>query len=157
MTPELTGGLDGDGLKIGIVVARFNAPITSRLLDGALTALSDNGVDEKDVTIAHIPGSFELPVVAREMAESEKYDAVICLGAVIKGETDHYRYVAGEAARGIAEVGRETGIPTIFGVLTTDTKAQALERAGGTEGNKGYDAALAAIEMVRLLRQMPGA
>jgi len=104
-----------------------------------------------------VPGSFEIATTVKRLAEGGRVDAVVCLGAVIRHETDHYRYVAGEAARGIAEVGRETGIPTIFGVLTTDTEAQALERAGGTEGNKGYDAALAAIEMVSLLRQMPGA
>ena len=178
MTPELTGGLDGDGLKIGIVVARFNEPITARLLDGALTALSDNGVREKDVTIAHVPGSFEVPVVARELAESEKYDAVICLGAVIKGETDHYKYIAGEVARGIASAGQETGVPVIFGVLTTDTVDQALARSGGTEGdsvyepadtskselepdasgtgNVGFSAGLSAIEMANLMDAMDG-
>ena len=154
MVRELKGNLQGAGLRIGIVVARFNEPVTSNLLRGALEGLAAHGVNDSDVTVVWVPGSFEIATVAKRLAEGGSVDAVVCLGAVIRHETDHYRYVAGEAARGIAEVGRETGIPTIFGVLTTDNEAQALERAGGTEGNKGYDAALAAIEMVSLLQQI---
>ncbi len=156
MGRELKGNLQGAGLRIGIVVARFNESVTSNLLQGALEGLATHGVHDSDVTVTWVPGSFEIAFVAKRLAKSGSVDAVVCLGAVIRHETDHYRYVAGEAARGIAEVGRETGIPTIFGVLTTDNEAQALERAGGTEGNKGYDAALAAIEMVSLLHQLPG-
>ena len=160
------------------MVARFNDFVTSRLLDGARSALADHGVKERDVTVASVPGSFEIPVAARKMAESPTYDAVICLGAVIKGETDHYRYIAGEAARGISRASQETGVPVIFGVLTTDTVEQAVVRSGGVDGrysaepwtaskpkieaessdaghgNAGYSAGLAAIEMANLLRAL---
>ena len=154
MTRELHGSLDGSGLRIGIVVATFNDFITSRLLEGAKSALSAHGVRDDDVTVASVPGSFEIPLVAKKMAESERYDAVICLGAVIRGETGHYEHVAGEAAKGIANVSVSTGVPVIFGVLTTDTIEQAVDRAGSKAGNKGAEAALAAIEMVDVLRQM---
>ena len=156
MVRELKGNLQGAGVRIGIVVARFNESVTSNLLRGALEGLAAHGVHDSDVTVTWVPGSFEIAFVAKRLAKGGSVDAAVCLGSVIRHETDHYRYVAGETAQGIAEVGRETDIPIIFGVLTTDNEAQALERAGGTEGNKGYDAALAAIEMVSLLRQLPG-
>ncbi|MBM3933454.1 MAG: 6,7-dimethyl-8-ribityllumazine synthase [SAR202 cluster bacterium] len=154
MTTELQGSLQGNGLKIGIVVARFNDFITSKLLDGAKAGLTRHGASLDDVTVAWVPGSFELPVVAKKMAGSGKYDAVICLGAVIKGETSHFDYVAGEAAKGIASAGVSTGVPVIFGVLTTDTVDQAINRAGGKSGNNGYSAALAAIEMANLMKAL---
>ena len=154
LVQELQGELQGAGLRIAIVVARFNESVTSRLLQGALQGLAAHGVRDQDVTVAWVPGSFEIPTVAKRLVESARFGAIVCLGAVIRHETDHYKYVAAEAARGIAEVGRETGVPTTFGVLTTDSEAQALERAGGKEGNKGYDAAVAAVEMANLLRQL---
>jgi len=154
VTTELQGSLQGNGLKIGIVVARFNDFITSKLLDGAKAGLTRHGASLDDVTVAWVPGSFELPVVAKKMAGSGKYDAVICLGAVIKGETSHFDYVAGEAAKGIASAGVSTGVPVIFGVLTTDTVDQAINRAGGKSGNNGYSAALAAIEMANLMKAL---
>ena len=157
MSRELQGGLRGEGLRIGIVVARFNDFITSRLLEGARAALESHGVSDDDVTIASVPGSFELPLVAKKMAESGRYHAVICLGAVIRGETDHYEHVAGEAAKGIAAASLSSGRPVIFGVLTTDTLEQAINRAGGKSGNNGYAAGIAAIEMANLLAAMDDA
>ena len=154
MSVELQGGTDGEGLRIAIVVATFNDFITSRLLDGARAALSRHGVRDDDVSVASVPGSFELPLVAKNLAESGRYDAVICLGAVIRGETDHYEHVAGEAAKGIANAGFSSGVPVIFGVLTTDTLEQAINRAGGKQGNNGYGAGLAAIEMANLMRAL---
>ena len=154
MASELNGGLEGQGLRVGIVVARFNEFVTSRLLQGARQGLEAHGVREQDTTVAWVPGAFEIPLVAQRLAERDDIDAVVCLGAVIRHETDHYLHVAGEATRGIGQVSRETGVPVAFGVLTTDSDEQALERAGGNEGNKGYDAALAVIEMVNLLRLM---
>ena len=154
MTRELRGSLNGDGLRIGVVVAEFNEFITSRLLEGAKTALVSHGVSEDNVTIAWVPGSFEIPLVAREMAQSGQYDAVICLGAVIRGETDHYNHVAGEAAKGVANASVSTGIPVIFGVLTTDTVEQAINRAGGKQGNTGYNAGVSAVRMVNLMRSL---
>ena len=154
MTRELQGSLTGDGLRIGVVVAEFNEFITSRLLEGAKTALVSHGVNEDNVTIAWVPGSFEIPLVAREMAQSGQYDAVICLGAVIRGETDHYNHVAGEAAKGVANASVSTGIPVIFGVLTTDTVEQAINRAGGKQGNTGYNAGVSAVRMVNLMRSL---
>ena len=154
MTRELRGSLNGDGLRLGVVVAEFNEFITSRLLEGAKTALVSHGVNEDNVTIAWVPGSFEIPLVAREMAQSGQYDAVICLGAVIRGETDHYNYVAGEAAKGVASASVSTGIPVIFGVLTTDTVEQAINRAGGKQGNTGYNAGVSAVRMVNLMRSL---
>ena len=132
---ELKGRLEGRGLRIGIVAAKFNEVITARLLRGALTALYDHAVALSDIDVARVPGSFEVPVVARAMAMSGNYDAVICLGAVIKGETDHYAHIAGEAARGIASASAETGVPVIFGILTTNTVDQALDRSGGQDGD----------------------
>ena len=154
MSRELRGELKGEGLRIGVVVARFNEFVTSKLLNGARAALDRHGVRDEDVTVAWVPGSFEIPLVARKMAGSGRYDAVICLGAVIRGETDHYEHVAGQAARGIADATAESGTPVIFGVLTTDTAELALARAGGEHGNKGYDAAVAAIEMANLVRAL---
>ena len=154
MSVELQGGMSGEGLRVGIVVATFNEFITSKLLDGAQAALARHGVRDDDVTMTSVPGSFELPLVAKKLAESGQHDAVICLGAVIRGETDHYEHVAGEAAKGIANVGLSSGVPVIFGVLTTDTLEQAINRAGGKQGNNGYGAGLAAIEMANLMRAL---
>ena len=154
MSVELQGGMNGEGLRIGIVVATFNEFITLKLLDGAQAALARHGVRDDDVSVASVPGSFELPLVAKKLAESGQHDAVICLGAVIRGETDHYEHVAGEAAKGIANVGLNSGVPVIFGVLTTDTLEQAINRAGGKQGNNGYGAGLAAIEMANLMRAL---
>lgn len=137
-----------------MVAARFNELIVDRLLEGCLTALRRHGVDDAAVDVARVPGSFEIPVVAKALAETGRYDAVVCLGAVIKGATDHYDYVCGEAAGGIGAVGRATGVPCIFGVLTCDTMEQALDRAGGKAGNKGADAALAALETADLLHRI---
>ena len=156
MTQEVRGDLQGQGLRVGVVVARFNDFITSRLLDGAKAALSSHGVRDEDITIASVPGSFEIPLTAKKLAGSGRFDAVICLGAVIRGETGHYEHVAGEAAKGISAVALETGVPTIFGVLTTDTLEQAINRAGGKQGNSGYSAGVAAIEMANLLRALDG-
>ncbi len=149
------GTLLGSGLRFGIVVSRFNEFITQRLLEGALDGLRRHGVEEDAVDVAWVPGSLEIPVVARRLAQSGQYDAVICLGAVIRGATAHFDYVAGGAANGIASVALETGVPVIFGVITTDTIEQAIERAGTKAGNKGYDAALSAIEMANLMRTLP--
>ena len=154
MTREIQGSLSGDGLRVGIVWATFNDFITSRLLDGAKAALSRHGVRDEDVSVASVPGSFEIPLVAKKMAESGQYDAVICLGAVIKGETDHYHHVAGEAAKGISGASLATGVPVIFGVLTTDTVEQAINRSGGKQGNTGYNAGVAAVEMSNLVREL---
>lgn len=139
------------GQRFGIVVSRFNEFITSKLLSGALDALARHGVAEGDVDVAWTPGSFEIPVVAKAMARSGKVAAVICLGAVIRGGTPHFDYIAAEVSKGVAQVGLETGVPTIFGVITSDTIEQAVERAGTKSGNKGADAAASAIEMVNLL------
>ena len=152
MSNRIEGSLDGSGLKIGIVAAKFNEFITDKLVEGAEEALSENGVEGSDVTIAYVPGSFEIPVVASKMAHSGDYDAVICLGAVIKGDTDHYEYVAREATRGIAEVALSCGIPVIFGILTTHNMQHALERAGGRKGNTGHSCVITAIETVNVLR-----
>ncbi|MCR5798287.1 6,7-dimethyl-8-ribityllumazine synthase [Eubacterium xylanophilum] len=149
----LEGKLTGSGIKVGIVAARFNEFIVSKLVGGAEDALKRHDVDtEKDVDIAWVPGAFEIPLVAKKMAASGKYDAVICLGAVIKGSTTHYDYVCNEVSKGVAAVGLETGVPTIFGVVTTDNIEQAIERAGTKAGNKGFDAATTAIEMVNLCK-----
>ena len=148
------GNLLGSGLKFGIVAARFNEFITSKLLGGAYDALSRHGVDKENITTAWVPGAFEIPLIAQKMAESEKFDAVICLGAVIRGATTHYDLVCGEAAKGIAQVSLKTGVPVMFGVITTENIEQAVERAGTKAGNKGFDAAVAAIEMANLLKEI---
>ena len=148
------GKLVSGEIKVGIVAARFNEFITSRLLSGAVDGLTRHGVREEDIHTAWVPGAFEIPLIASRMAKSGKYDAVICLGAVIRGATTHYDYVCNEAAKGIAMVSLETGVPVMFGVLTTENIEQAIERAGSKAGNKGYDCALGAIEMVNLIREM---
>lgn len=150
------GMLNGQGLRVGIVVARFNSFITTHLLEGARDALRRHGVAEAAVDIAWVPGSFEIPWAARRLASSERYDAVICLGCVIRGATSHYELVASEAAKGIGAVGQDTGVPTIFGVVTAENIEQAIERAGTKQGNKGFDAALSAIEMANLARALAG-
>ncbi|MGG3957399.1 6,7-dimethyl-8-ribityllumazine synthase [Bhargavaea massiliensis] len=146
------GNLVGTGLKVGIVVARFNEFITSKLLSGALDGLKRHGVEEQHIDVAWVPGAFEIPLVAKKMAESKKYDAVITLGAVIRGATSHYDYVCNEVAKGTSHAALSSGIPVIFGVLTTDTIEQAIERAGTKAGNKGWEAALSAIEMANVTR-----
>ena len=154
MVNELEGDLQGAGLRIAIAASRFNDSITTRLVGGALTALQDHGVRESDITIAWTPGSFELPLIAKRLAISNSYDAIVCLGAVIKGETAHFDHVAGEAASGIATVSRETGVPIAYGVLATHTITQAKDRAGGKYGNRGYDSALVAIQMANLVDRL---
>ncbi|WP_027718122.1 6,7-dimethyl-8-ribityllumazine synthase [Desulfovirgula thermocuniculi] len=146
------GRLIGEGLRFALVVGRFNEFITHKLLAGALDALYRHGVREEDIEVAWVPGAFEIPLVARKLAVSGRFHAVVCLGAVIRGATPHFDYVAAEVAKGVAKVGLDTGVPTIFGVITADTLEQAIERAGTKAGNKGWDAALAAIEMADLLR-----
>jgi 6,7-dimethyl-8-ribityllumazine synthase len=154
VSPVLEGSRDGKGLKIAVLVSRFNEIVGDRLLSGALDTLERRGVRPRDVLVAKVPGAFELPVVARRLARSGRHDAILCLGAVIRGETPHFDYVAGEASRGIARAAYETGVPVLFGVLTTDTLEQALARAGGAHGNKGAETAEDAIEMARLLRAL---
>jgi 6,7-dimethyl-8-ribityllumazine synthase len=149
------GSLAARGRRFAVAVSRFNGVVTAKLLDGALAAFRRHEVAEDDVEVAWTPGAFELPLAAKRLAESEGFDAVVCLGAVIRGETAHFDLVAGECARGIQRVALETGIPCVFGVLTTDTVAQAMDRAGGEHGNKGWDAAIAAIEMAGLLDDLP--
>ena len=154
MANVLEGYITGKGLKFGIVVARFNEFITSKLLGGALDTLHRHETADEDVDVAWVPGAFEIPVAAKKMAESGKYDAVICLGAVIRGSTTHYDYVCNEVSKGVAQVGMNTGIPTIFGVVTTENIEQAIERAGTKAGNKGSDSAMAAMEMANLLKKI---
>lgn len=146
--------MNGNGLKIAIVSARFNEVVTRQLMLGAVETLDRYGVEDDDISIAWVPGSFELPVVAKALAESGKYDAIICLGAVIRGETDHYNMVANQSASGIASVGRETGVPTIFGVLTTENMDQAINRSGGKSGNLGSNSAIAAVETALLIKSI---
>ncbi|WP_075980415.1 6,7-dimethyl-8-ribityllumazine synthase [Bacillus massilinigeriensis] len=154
MANMFEGNLVGTGLKIGIVVGRFNEFITSKLLSGAQDALKRHGVGEDDVDVAWVPGAFEIPLIAQKMAKSEKYDAVITLGTVIRGSTPHFDYVCNEVAKGVSATSLNTGIPVIFGVVTTDSIEQAIERAGTKAGNKGWDAAVSAIEMANLTREM---
>jgi len=154
MPKQLQGDLNAKGQKFCILVSRFNDFITSRLLDGAVDAITRNGARDEDITVVRVPGAFEIPVVAKKAVMSKKYDSVICLGAVIKGATPHFDYVSAEVSKGVASVGMESGIPVIFGVLTTDSIEQAIERAGSKSGNKGFDAAMAAIEMVNLFKAM---
>jgi 6,7-dimethyl-8-ribityllumazine synthase len=148
------GQLSASGLRFGIVVGRFNSFITDRLLAGAMDALVRAGGDPQAIDVIRVPGSWEMPVVVRELAKQNRYDAIICLGAVIRGETPHFDYVAGEAAKGIAHMSAEFGLPIAFGVLTTNTLEQAIDRAGAKSGNKGYDAAMSAIEMANLMRRL---
>ncbi|MFN2608791.1 MAG: 6,7-dimethyl-8-ribityllumazine synthase [Acidimicrobiales bacterium] len=150
-----TGRLGGEGARVAIVASRFNDVVTDRLVAGARDALARHGVDNGSVTLAWTPGAFELPVAAQRLALSGEFDAVVCVGAVIRGSTDHYEHVAGQCAAGLARVALDTGLPVVFGVLTTETTADAIERAGGKLGNKGFEAATTALEMVDLLRQLP--
>lgn len=152
--PVFEGHIDAKGLRFAIVVSRFNSFITDRLLAGALDALNRHGVAEADVEIFKVPGSWEMPVAAQAIAKTARHDAILCLGAVIRGETPHFDYVAGEAAKGLAQVSLASGIPVAFAVLTTNTLEQAIDRAGAKGGNKGFDAALTAIEMANLLRRI---
>jgi len=148
---EIKGDMNGQGLRVGVVVARFNEIITRKLLDSAVETLERHGVRDEDISVSWVPGSFELSVVAKAMVKTGRYDAVICLGAVIRGETSHYDMVAGQSAGGINSVALETGVPVIFGVLTTENMEQALNRAGGKAGNMGANAAVAAVETARLI------
>ncbi len=150
----LQGDFAGKSRKFGIVISRFNEFISSKLLEGALDGLKRHGVADEDITVAWTPGAFEIPLIARKMADAKKYDAVIALGCVIRGATPHFDYVAGEAAKGVGQASLASGVPVIFGVLTTDTIEQAIERAGTKSGNKGFDSAMAALEMANLLRKL---
>jgi 6,7-dimethyl-8-ribityllumazine synthase len=152
---EIRGDFQARGRRFAVAVARFNELVTSRLLEGALDCLRAHGIAEDDLVVAWVPGAFELPVLARRLAASGSYDAVVCLGAVIRGDTAHFDYVAGESAAGIRAAAEATGVPVIFGVLTTDTFEQAMDRAGGKHGNKGWDAAMAAMETASVLERLP--
>ncbi len=154
MPRTIEGKLVAKGMKFGIVASRFNDFICGRLIDGAVDALTRAGAEEKDILIYKVPGAFELPAMAKKLAKAAKFDAVICLGAVIRGATPHFEYISAEVTKGIASVGLETEVPVAFGVLTTDTIEQAIERAGAKAGNKGWDAAMSAIEMVDLFRKL---
>ena len=150
----LEGNVVAEGIKIGIVAARFNEFIVSKLVGGAQDACVRHGVKDEDIDLAWVPGAFEIPVIAKKMAASGKYDAVICLGAVIRGATSHYDYVCNEVSKGVASVSLETGVPVMFGVVTTENIEQAIERAGTKAGNKGYDCAMGALEMIDLMKQL---
>jgi 6,7-dimethyl-8-ribityllumazine synthase len=154
MSKQYEGMLLGKGLKFGVVISRFNEFFSQKMLDGARDALLRHGVSEDDIELAWTPGSFEIPLIAQKMAETKQYDAVICLGAVIRGSTPHFDYIAAEAAKGIAKVNLDTGVPVIYGVITTDTLEQAIERSGSKAGNKGAAAAVSAIEMANLVKSL---
>jgi 6,7-dimethyl-8-ribityllumazine synthase len=154
MNKTFEGMLLGDGLKFGLVVARFNDFITNKMQEGAIDALLRHGVNEEDIEVTLVPGSFEIPLVAQKLANTKRYDAVICLGAVIRGGTPHFEYVASEVTKGIAQVGLNTGLPVIYGIITADTLEQAIERAGTKQGNEGAKAAITAIEMANLLHSI---
>ena len=154
MTKQIEGNLNATGLKVGLLVSRFNSFISDRLLEGAVDALVRHGADQKNLTVVRVPGAFELPVAAKKMVETGKFDAVVCLGAVIRGATPHFDYVSAEVSKGIASVSLDSGVPVAFGVLTTDNIEQAVERAGTKSGNKGFEAAVTAIEMVNLFKAM---
>ena len=154
MVKTLEGNLLAKGLRFGIVVSRFNSFISERLLEGAMDALRRSGAEEEDWTVVRVPGAFEIPLASKKMAKSGRYDAIICLGCVIRGATPHYAYIAAEVTKGIASLSLESEVPVAFGVLTTDTIEQAIERAGTKAGNKGFDAALSAIEMANLLKEI---
>ena len=151
---KIEGKVVAEGIKVGIVAARFNEFIVSKLVGGAVDGLVRHDVNEDDITLAWVPGAFEIPLIAKKMAKSGKYDAVICLGTVMRGQTSHYDYVCNEVSKGVAQVGLNTGIPVLFGVVTTENIEQAIERAGTKAGNKGYDCALSAIEMVNLMGEI---
>ncbi len=155
MPREIQGHLTVDGQRFAVVVSRFNEFITSKLLSGAIDALKRHGATDDNITAVYVPGAFELPMVAKKLADSGEFDAIVCLGCVIRGQTPHFEYIASEAAKGIAQVGLASGVPTTFGVITSDTLEQAIERAGSKAGNKGVDAAVSAIELVNLLAQLP--
>jgi 6,7-dimethyl-8-ribityllumazine synthase len=150
----IEGELQAKGLKFGVIVSRFNDFITSKLLDGALDALRRHGADEKDIDVVKVPGSFEIPLIARKLAAKGTYNAVICLGTVIRGATPHFEYVSAEVSKGIAAASMETGVPIAFGIITSDTIEQAVERAGTKSGNKGWDAAITAIEMAQVIKKL---
>ena len=152
MSKQYQGMLQGEGLKFGVVISRFNEFFSKKLLEGARDALQRHGVAENDIEEAWTPGSFEIPLIAQKMAQTKRYDAVICLGAVIRGGTPHFDYIANEVTKGIAKINLDTGVPVIFGVITTDTLEQAIERSGTKAGNKGFDAAVSAIEMANLVK-----
>ena len=154
MSKSYEGNLLGKGLKFGLVVSRFNEFFSKKLLEGAQDVLLRHGVNETDIEIAWTPGSFEIPLIAQKMAQSKKYDAVICLGAVVRGGTPHFEYIAAEVTKGIAKINMDTGVPVIYGVITTDTLEQAIERSGTKSGNKGFDAAVSAIEMANLVKAL---
>ena len=154
MAKTIQGNVTAQGLKFGIIAARFNDFITGRLVEGALDGLQRHGAGEDDIEIVKVPGAYEIPLAAKMLAQSKKYNAIICLGAVIRGATPHFEYVSAEVSKGIASVSLDSNVPVIFGVLTTDTIEQAIERAGTKSGNKGWDAALSAIEMANLMRQI---
>ena len=151
---KLEGKIDASGLRVAVVISRFNEFITNKLLGGAMDCLKRNNADEDDITAVWVPGSFEIPPVARKLVESDKFDAIICLGAVIRGATPHFDYIAAEVSKGIAQISLNSKIPVIFGVITTDTIEQAIERAGSKSGNKGFDAAMSAIEMANIYKQI---
>ncbi|MBH74908.1 MAG: 6,7-dimethyl-8-ribityllumazine synthase [Dehalococcoidia bacterium] len=154
MTETITGSLDGADLRVAVVVARFNKFVTLKLLDGAKKCFKDKGVEPENILIVEVPGSFEIPLIASKLASSSRYDAIVCIGAVIKGETDHYEHVSKIASEGILNVAMSTGVPVTFGVLTTENTEQALARAGGDHGNVGYEAAEVAIEMANLMNRI---
>lgn len=154
MVQKIQGSLEGNKLKIGVVVARFNELITKNLLSGALDALERHGVKENSITVVWVPGSFEVTLIASKMAKTDQYDAIVCLGTIIRGQTPHFDIIANQSAAGIMQASLATGVPMIFGILTTDTIEQAIERAGTKAGNKGYDAAVAAIEMANLVTSL---
>jgi 6,7-dimethyl-8-ribityllumazine synthase len=154
MSQSFEGVLLGKGLKFGLVVSRFNEFLTKKLLDGAEDALLRHGVNQEDMVIAWVPGSFEIPLAAKKLAETKRFDAVICLGAVVRGGTPHFEYIAAEVTKGIAKVGLDAGLPVIFGIITADTLEQAIERAGTKMGNRGFDAAVEAIEMANLVKSI---
>jgi 6,7-dimethyl-8-ribityllumazine synthase len=154
MSKQYQGMLQGEGLKFGVVISRFNEFFSKKLLEGARDALLRHGVAEDDIEEAWTPGSFEIPLIAQKMAQTKKYDAVICLGAVIRGGTPHFDYIANEVTKGIAKINLDTGVPVIYGVITTDTLEQAIERSGTKAGNKGFDAAVSAIEMANLVKSI---
>ncbi|MFC2070106.1 6,7-dimethyl-8-ribityllumazine synthase [Chloroflexota bacterium] len=154
MSKRFEGVLIGKGLKIALVVSRFNEFVTNKLMEGAQDALVRHEVSQEDIDIAWVPGAFEIPQIAQKLAQTKKYDAIICLGAVIRGATPHFEYIAAEVTKGIAQVGLHTGVPVTYGIITSDTLEQAIERAGTKSGNKGFDAAVSAIEMVNLMKNI---
>lgn len=154
MPKIIEGNLDAKGLRFGLLVSRFNSFVGERLVEGAVDALVRHGAADADISIARVPGAFEIPAAAKQMAQSGNYDAIICLGAVIRGATPHFEYVSAEVSKGVATVSMDVGIPVAFGVLTTDTLEQAIERAGSKGGNKGFDAAMAAVEMANLYKEL---